>query len=385
MLPDAGTGRRVNGRRPIEIVGAGPAGLAAAITLAHFGFRVVVYDERADVGHRFHGDFQGLENWSTEADVTALFVRMGIKTNFLCHPFLQADLYDPDGRKVTIRASAPLFYLVRRGSDPGTLDQGLKAQALEAGVEIVFGRRVEKLPEGGIVATGPKVADGIVKGVLFETTLPDMAVAIADDRLAPKGYAYLLVHRGRATLATVILREFRREREFYEKTLAAFRKIVPLEMNRPREFGGYGNFVLHPTERHGARVYVGEAAGFQDALLGFGLRYAITSGYLAARSIIEGDSHDRLWRRELRPLLRTSVVNRFLFELAGHRGYRRLVAWMERSRDPRAVMRRQYRPWWPKRALYPLVYPFYFRRSRFRDYSCSHEDCACVWCRCQRG
>lgn len=35
----------------------------------------------------------------------------------------------------------------------------------------------------------------------------------------------------------------------------------------------------------GPRMYVGEAAGFQDALFGFGLRYALTSGHLAGRAV----------------------------------------------------------------------------------------------------
>ena len=370
--------------QPIEVVGAGPSGLVAAITLAHHGYRVVVYEERADVGRRFHGDFQGLENWSTKEDVTDLLAQMGIKINFLCQPYREGNLYDPDLRKVTVRSSEPFFYLVRRGSEPGTLDYGLKAQALEAGVEFVFNKRVEKLPEGGIVAIGPKVADAIVKGVLFEATLPDVAAAIGDDRLAPRAYAYLLVHQGRATLATVILREFRREREFYEKTLAAFRKIVPLDMKHPREFGGYGNFRIPSTAQRDGKLYIGEAAGFQDALFGFGMRYAIVSGHLAARAIIEGKDYDRLWRHELLPRLRTGLVNRSLFELFGNGGYRRLVDYIGRSRDPRELVRRQHDASLFKRLLYPVAYPFYLRRSRFKDYSCSHEDCDCVWCRCQR-
>lgn len=33
--------------QPIEIVGAGPSGLVAAITLAHHGYSVVVHEERS--------------------------------------------------------------------------------------------------------------------------------------------------------------------------------------------------------------------------------------------------------------------------------------------------------------------------------------------------
>lgn len=370
---------------PIPVIGAGPAGLTAAITLAREGCPVVVYEDRSDVGHRFHGDFQGLENWSTEEDVTDQLARMGIKINFLCEPYFGGEIYDSDLRKVTLKSEAPMFYLVRRGSGPDTLDQGLKAQALEAGVEIFFGKRVEQLPEGGIIAIGPKVADAIAKGVLFETDLPDLAAAIVDDRLAPKGYACLLVHGGLATLATVLFRHYRDERRYFQRTLEAFQRLYPLQIMRtPREFGGYGNFSIRPTERRGRKLYVGEAAGFQDALFGFGIRYSMTSGYLAARAIIEGKDYDRLWKRELLPLFRAAMVNRLLYELSGNWGYAWLLQRLPRTHEVRGWMRRTYRPSWGKSLLYPLAALVGQYRMRYKDYSCSHEDCACVWCRCER-
>ena len=53
----------------VEMVGAGPAGLSAALAARASGADVVVYEKRSDVGQRFHGDFQGLENWTHEGDV----------------------------------------------------------------------------------------------------------------------------------------------------------------------------------------------------------------------------------------------------------------------------------------------------------------------------
>jgi flavin-dependent dehydrogenase len=234
------------------------------------------------------------------------------------------------------------------------------------------------------VAIGPKVADAVAKGILFETDLPDLAAGIVDDRLAPKGYAYLLVHGGQATLATAIFRHFRDERHYFLKTLEAFQRLYPLQMKSPREFGGYGNFSIRPTEHRGRKLYVGEAAGFQDALFGFGMRYAMTSGYLAARAILEGKDYDLMWKREFRPLFRAAMVNRLLYELSGNRGYAWMLRRLARVPDVRDWMRQDYRPSMGKSLLYPLAALVGQYRMRYKDYSCSHEDCACVWCRCRR-
>ena len=67
---------------PVTIVGAGPAGLACAIVLARAGRRVVVREWHKSVGSRFHGDFQGLENWSAERDILDELGAAGIEANF---------------------------------------------------------------------------------------------------------------------------------------------------------------------------------------------------------------------------------------------------------------------------------------------------------------
>ena len=50
----------------ITIAGAGIAGMTAAINLAKAGFEVEVKEMRSEVGARFDGDFQFLENWTRE-------------------------------------------------------------------------------------------------------------------------------------------------------------------------------------------------------------------------------------------------------------------------------------------------------------------------------
>ena len=70
----------------ITIAGAGPAGLAAAITLARAGRRVVVHEARNEVGARFGGDLQGLENWTSRDDVLEDLRQLGITTGFEALP-----------------------------------------------------------------------------------------------------------------------------------------------------------------------------------------------------------------------------------------------------------------------------------------------------------
>ncbi|MGV8893191.1 MAG: DUF3141 domain-containing protein [Burkholderiaceae bacterium] len=66
----------------IQIGGAGPAGLAAAITLAKAGRSVLVPEMHSEAGHRFGGDFQGLENWTTLQDALDNLQEIGITTDF---------------------------------------------------------------------------------------------------------------------------------------------------------------------------------------------------------------------------------------------------------------------------------------------------------------
>ncbi len=102
----------------IEIAGAGPTGLAAALTVARRGGQAVVYERHADVGQRFHGDPQCLENWTTEGDVFEELASIGIHPTFEHKGFSEMVLYDPSGREHVIRSERPLWYLIRRGRSP---------------------------------------------------------------------------------------------------------------------------------------------------------------------------------------------------------------------------------------------------------------------------
>jgi flavin-dependent dehydrogenase len=337
----------------VTIAGAGPAGLTAAINLANSGFRVVVHEQREDVGMRFHDDFQGLENWSRDDDVLDSLREMGVKPDFYCRPFHSGTIYGPTS-EARIKSPNPLFYLVRRGRNRDSLDDSLKQQALNAGVRIKFNSAVDHR-EADIVATGPRRPWAVAVGLLFETNLPDTAAVLLNNALAPKGYSYLLVADGRATLATTLFERFALGKECLARTLQRFQELLGLEVRNARTFGGYAEFNLPKSATRDGRRYTGEAAGFQDGLFGFGIRYAMTSGYLAARSIIESADYNQLWRTRFGHQLRTSVVNRFWYELFGHTGYDLLVRRSGGSDNPGRFWTRVYNMSFCRMMLYPVA------------------------------
>ncbi len=363
----------------IQIAGAGPAGLAAAITLARAGREVVVHEAHDEVGHRFQRDFQGLENWSSPVDALSALKNMGLDCNFTAQAFAGGTAYDAWDKPYPIHSDTALFYLIERGPGPNSLDTGLLKQAQALGVDVRFNSRLKQLEGAGILAAGPKVPDAIAVGYHFETDMPDGYWVICDDELAPKGYAYLLVMAGRGTVKTCMFSGFKQEKIYVEKTLQAFKRLVDLEMKNPVAHGGAGNFRIPDGAYSGIHPLVGEQAGFQDTLWGFGIRLALSSGILAAQSLLTGDNYDDLWKRQLRPQMQTAVVNRAFYSLLGNRGYRWFLKHTTRKADIRQALYKAYHPSRFKNWLLPWATVRYV--SRRKDVSCDHVNCHCVWCR----
>lgn len=359
----------------IRIAGAGPSGLSAAIALARAGRNVEVHEAKSDVGTRFIGDLQIIDDSADLETVPDFLDRLGIARNFYFRPAISATFFDHRRKRFQIQSSRPYGYFIRRGAQDHTLDRGLLAQALEAGARVKFSSRLGQ-DQADIVATGPASPDGLAREITFASDAEETIEVYFNHKLSPGGYSYLFILDGVATFGCAIVADFKRINDYFDRCLAEARKIHPIEIGPDVRTGySYMNFHLKQQATSGRSSFVGEAAGFQDYLFGLGIRYALTSGHFAARSIIEGIPFDELWRANLETKQKTSLVNRFLYESGGNFGLSMFVRNAARARDFRSYLFGWHQTAWWKRLLEPLV-----RRVWHHEGRCQHKP-GPHWCR----
>lgn len=354
--------------KSIKILGGGLSGLTAAINLARASYNVDIFEKRSDCGKRFHGDLEGLENWSSNIDILQELKSMNIKTNFEYNPFKTVVI--SDGNELLKRtAKKPIFYVVKRGSIENSLDQGLKNQALDLGVNIHFNSKAGK-EDMDIISTGPpgKKHVGIVKGICFDTESDDMAIALLNLEASTGGYSYLLISNGYGCICSVnIFVSSDTANSYFKKTYEIFTKLVDFNIKNEKNVGGVGCSRLKPRYVEKGKIYTGEAAGYQDFLWGFGMRYAITSGYLAALSITENKNYKKLIKKNISGKLKTAMVNRYYTEKAGNAMYKYIFNQAKNNPDKWIEMlHERYNPSLDSRVLCP--YAKWYLSKKIRDF-----------------
>ena len=363
--------------RLIRIAGAGPSGLAAAIALARAGRAVEVHEAKRDVGTRFIGDLQIIEGASESEPVPAFLDRLGIGRNFYFRAANGATFYDHRSVGRVIRSAEPYGWFIHRGAEEGTLDRGLLAQAQGAGAKVIFNSRLSQ-DQADIVATGPASPDGLAKEMTWkvEDRSSELVDVYFNHKLAPGGYSYLFILDGIATFGCAIVADFKQIDSYFDHSLVAAQRVHHFDVPADARTGySYMNFHLKRQATANGTRFVGEAAGFQDYLFGLGIRYALTSGALAAQSILEERDFDDLWKAELKPKQETSLVNRFLYESGGNFGLSMFVRQAARAKDFHQYLSGWHRTRWWKTLLSPMI-----RRVWKHEGRCQHKP-GVHWCR----
>ncbi len=286
--------------KAIRIAGAGVSGLTAAITLANEGVPVEVYEILPfNTWGSVSKGIQAIRNYEARQDILDKFKGMGIRF-FKPYPVYREVRYSPSLKQIEIFSKdRPIFYCLSR-NPPNSIMLDLFNEASRKNVTFRFGSTV-KNPD--VTATGPRVRRISVFAYHYEKTNCDGSVHIfLDNRHASQGYVGILpYHDGEMTLGSASF-DRSEDTSALKRKLDRFIEANPIVKGflkgakRAQIISDYEDYGAPGTAKVENSILTGEAAGFMDASRGFGLSYAIESGYLAARSIIENSSYDELWK-----------------------------------------------------------------------------------------
>ena len=183
-----------------------------------------------------------------------------------------------------------------------------------------------KISDADVVASGIKTPSFVAMGVKFPFNHPDKSIVLLDDTLSYKMYSYFIVNDQVGEIVCVNPVDLRDHRRSLDDTVDRFEGILKAKISPLAEtFSATCNFYFLKKAMINKQYYIGEAAGFQDCLAGFGMRYAFKSGYLAAKSIMEEGDYDRLWKKDLLNPMGISIANRKIYEKLSNAGYDKLI------------------------------------------------------------
>jgi digeranylgeranylglycerophospholipid reductase len=346
----------------VLVVGAGPAGLAAAEAAARAGARVAVLERQKEIGYPVH-----TSGGTWIADMRALGVPVD-----LFHPIRRVTFLSPN-RRARFDYEEPVCCVL----DVRGLYQHLAGRAVAAGAELhpaspVEGPIVEEGRVVGVVAKDHRNRAGqwrarvVVDASGFSCTLatrtgmhegyrrygfgaeydfyaphydPDELYLIMGSQVAPAGYAWAFPRgRGRVRLGVGVLRpDTEADAREYLDTFAArlpslapaFAEASPVEYHT----GLFPSVGVAPRFAGAGLIATGDAAGHGSTLVGEGIRFAIYSGQMAGtvagESVRAGDSsaeflmrYERRWRARFgREMDLSYIINQ------------RIAAWSDASWD----------------------------------------------------
>jgi geranylgeranyl reductase family protein len=336
----------------VLVIGAGPAGLAAARRVAESGFRVGVLEEHEEVGNPVNcSGVLGLE----------AFERFDLPTSLTRHDLSEIEFVSPRGDRWAFTCDRPIARVVLRNE----LDSHLGDRARSAGAEILLRRRATSVSrtESGVrvsissdgvetlscralvVATGAGMPllrklglDEISETILGVQTELEFAADRVEVHLgrewAPEGFAWVVpLGSGRAKIGLLCDRDG-------PATLRRFlsRRDVAARIRGP--LGAIRCSVLPlgflPRSYEDRIVVVGEAAGHIKATTCGGIYYGMLTGEIAG-DVLDGcltenrldapslSAYETRWRALLEDEIALGLKLRRSVKLAGDWGVERLM------------------------------------------------------------
>lgn len=311
----------IDRRVEVVIVGAGPAGLMAARTLAASGRSAVVLEEHGSIGYPVHcTGLVGVE----------AFDELSLPRGAVRGIIHSARFNAPDGTSVTIDSDRIAAAVIDRGE----FDAELAAEAAAAGALVRCGARVSRIETGAdgvrvevdhdggqdvvharacVLACGASyrfnrslglgVPNSLIQTAQAEVPFPDdlqLDVYIGRD-LAPEGFGWVVpFYRGQTAWARIGLMCTSRVRARFDGFVARIWRDRGVAGPLPAPY--LKALPLSPISRtYTDRVLaVGDAAGIVKPTTGGGIYYGLLSGALAGEVLTDVLSRDVLGASALR-------------------------------------------------------------------------------------
>lgn len=291
----------------VAIIGGGISGLTAATILAKKGFEVLVLEKNNTVGAHNEFQMQGFPAF----EISHLPIQIPRK-----YAVQKGHLWTPNKTPITFEFENPILYLHYRGSEK-SIDTYLADSALKEGVDIQTSSEVQKIGSGRLIEEITTkdnkryrtrcilAADGVnshtrrlvgasileLKGIGLGAVMDSLDVeplefhGVVSHQIAPMGYSYIIGHPdGKATVAVSIRPKHLKQDLacYFNRTLKFFQSIIkgkkPTNLFSGVVTCGEG----FQTLVHKNLLFIGEAGGFQDPTLGFGMAPAMKSAELAS-------------------------------------------------------------------------------------------------------
>ncbi len=301
-------------KQSVNIVGAGLAGLTAAINLARQGKDVTVYEK----GNRIGG--MSLYNPSPhgtpmDADRMSSYVGFDVTPGMEPMPVCCLSIF---GKRYPIEiSSGSPCWMIERGPRKTSMDNYLAGLAQEAGARIIVSSPIESkddlddLKAGGakvIVATGLHIDGYEATGVPYvklygyfakgRVPWPEVRTTIYFDDYSPD-YAFTCSVNG-IGFALIFNRHCDIERWEWQKfsRQAVQEDGYPFGKWQPFEIGGAPVEKLNnPRLFHGDLILAGTLAGMMDPILFFGMHGAFLSGKIAAMAVDDPAEAEKEFKR----------------------------------------------------------------------------------------
>ncbi len=322
----------------ISIIGAGPAGSAAAYLLAKAGKDVTIYEEHESVG----------EPVQCTGIVTSSFSKLvKVRREFLINKIKDARIYSPDRKNILIKMKKPNLII-----DRWAFDNYLADKAESAGAKLKLNSRFMGFSKNAVVIKDKKNkkmaaarsniiigADGPLSSVAKSTGMFGarefmtgvQAIAHLENDNAIEFYPYI------STFGWVVPENDRKVRIGVlgrKNTVAEFKKllrikglkensiiekqggIVPIYNNRLRTYSEYGN----------KKIYlIGDAACQIKATTGGGIIQGLTAAKCLADSIIYNRDYEKEWRKKLGRDLWLHLAARRVMDRFSYNDWNRIV------------------------------------------------------------